>query len=275
MWSLGCDLRGNNQASVSHLQKRNKESCAGCLYIWDNVYKSLSADQITHIKTVLISIILLLWPIKIIAFVSYSYRSKWMESFLKTYPKEISPRCNFEHTPNQFLLSGSCKGRRWLPYCWKLQLPRSLWPDIPLTESSFRAFLSKHKLALCKCNGARCLKAMLIRGNKMVFLLHLWPLTLTRSLKSWALAMGTNYRQRGSYGAVEVDAPGFKSSLCHLPGKCLVWWDWNGIPGAAERRVASSRATVGEVPWDTTSDTPSSDICGALAGPSHSSACLT
>lgn len=69
---------------------------------------------------------------------------------------------------------------------------------------------------------------------------------LTRSPKSWALAMGTNYRQRGSYGAVEVDAPGFKSSLRHLQGKHLVWWDWEGIPMELQRGgAASRRATVG------------------------------
>lgn len=156
--------------------------------ISDNAYKSLSTDQITSMKTVLISIILLLWPVKSMAFCFFFF---------------------FWRIPSQFLLQGSSEGRWCLPSSWRLALSRSLWLDILLTEAGFKVFLPKHKLELWKRNGARWLKAMLIRGNKTVFLLHLWPLMLTRSLRSWALDMGTNYRQRGYYGAVEVDPPGF------------------------------------------------------------------
>lgn len=70
------------------------------------------------------------------------------------------------------------------PLLLEITPSRAPWLHILLTEDSFRVFLSEHKLALWECGGARWLKAMLIRGNKMAFLLHLWPLSLTTSPKS-------------------------------------------------------------------------------------------
>lgn len=53
------------------------------------------------------------------------------------------------------------------PFLLESGLPRSLWPDILLTKAGSKVFLSKHKLELLKCSGARWLRAMLISGNKM------------------------------------------------------------------------------------------------------------
>lgn len=58
--------------------------------------------------------------------------------------------------------------------------------------------------------------------------------------------MGTNYRWRGCCGAVEVDAPGFKSGLCHLQGKHLAGWDWKGLSMELQRGRQHPRESLGE-----------------------------
>lgn len=188
------------------------------------------------------------------AFVSSSYRSKWMEPFLKHILKKWAHVAILNTFPINSCFHGLPREGDVSPPAGDYNSPGpSGLTSFLFTEASFRIFLSEHKLALWKCSGARCLKAMLIRGNKMAFLLHLWPLTLTRSLKSWALAMGTNYRQRGCYAAaVEVDALGFKSSLCRLQGKHLVWWDWKGVPMELQR----GEQHPGEPLWERCPGTP-------------------
>lgn len=149
----------------------------------------------------------------------------------KMYPKEMHPTLKFwsyfPSIPAFRIFQGKVMS---LPSCWRLQPSRAPWPHILLTEASFRVFLSEHKLALWECSGARWLKAMLIRGNKMPFLLHLWPLILTRSPKSWARAMGTNYRRRGCCGAVEVDAPGLSPASAIYRASTLLDGTGRGFP---------------------------------------------